>query len=95
MLVFQFRDPTPIEALVLANDYDRAAAVFSRYLDEHDGDPDTLLWRELPLDNLADAAVGPVREALGLAREGIVTCDADGRWVFATPLGDHTAADEG
>jgi len=87
MLIFQMRDPTPIEAFVLAPDYDRASALFQEHLRAHGGDPDTLLWRELRLEHLEHDDEAAVREAVELAREGLVTCDAAGRWSFLTPLG--------
>lgn len=88
MLIFQMRDLTPIEALVLATDYDRASEMFEQHLRAHGGDPDALLFRELDLKHLASAARKAVQEALGLARGGLVICDAADHWVFVTPLGD-------
>lgn len=88
MRLFEFRDPTPIEAFVLAPDYDRATELFERHLTAHNGDPDTLLYREWSADNLGETEGSNLREALALNREGLVTCDAEGRWVFITPLGD-------
>jgi len=46
------------------------------------------MWRGLNLDHLEDAARTPVRQALDLGREGLITCDASGLWSFLTPLGD-------
>lgn len=86
--IFQMRDLTPIEALVLAIDYDRASELFGQHLRAHGGDPDALLYREVDLKHLEDAAREAVQEALGLARDGLVICDAADRWVFVTPLGD-------
>lgn len=88
LLIFEMRDLTPIEAFVLAPDYDRASEMFGQHLLARGGDPDALLYRELDLQHLEDAARGAVQEALGLAREGLVICDAADRWVFVTPLGD-------
>jgi hypothetical protein len=88
LLIFQMRDLTPIEAIVLAIDYDRASELFGQHLRAHGGDPDALLYRELDLEHLEDAAREAVHEALGLAREGLVTCDAADQWVFVMPLGD-------
>ena len=88
MRLFEFRDPTPIEAFVLAWEYDHAAEIFQLHLKAHGGDPDTLLWREWPLGDLGEPEQSIVREALALDREGLLTCDAAGRWVFVTPLGD-------
>jgi hypothetical protein len=87
LLIYQMRDLTPIEAFVLAPDYDRASGVFGQHLLAHGGDPDALLYRELDLQDLADAARNAVEEALSLGREGVVICDAAERWVFVTPLG--------
>jgi len=96
MRLFQFRDLTPIEAYVLALDYDCAAELFELHLQAHGGDPDTLLWRELSLGNLGDTEQSIVGEASALDRKGLVTSDAAGCWVFVTPLGDVTnAADLG
>lgn len=86
MRIFQMRDLTPIEALVLAADYDRASEMFEQHLRAHGGDPDALLYRELDLKHLEDAARRAVEEALGLAREGLVICDAADHWAFLTPL---------
>lgn len=92
MLVFQMRDPTPIEAYVLAADYDRAFEIFEMHLTAHGGDPDTLLWREWSVDNLGEPELSVVREAMELRREGLLTCDAQGRWAFTTPTGDYGEA---
>lgn len=89
MRIFEMRDMTPVEAFVLAPDYDRAFALFEQHLRAHGGDPDALLWRELDLDQLQDDAEAAVQEALGLAREGLVTCDTMGQWVFVMPVGDR------
>jgi hypothetical protein len=86
--IFQMRDLTPIEALVVAIDYDRASELFGQHLRAHGGDPDALLYREVDLEHLEDAARKAVEGALGMAREGLVICDAADRWVFVTPLGD-------
>ena len=94
MAIFEFRDPTPIEAFVLAADQDDATEVFEEYVLAHGGDPDTLLWREWQLDNLSEPEQSIIREALALNREGLVSCDAEGRWVFVTPLGVQQGADE-
>jgi hypothetical protein len=88
MRIFQMRDLTPIEALVLASDYDRASELFQQHLRAHGGDPDALLYRELDLKHLEDAARKAVEEALGLARDGLVVCDAADQWVFVMPLGE-------
>lgn len=88
MHIFQFRDPTPIEALVIATDQDAATAIFENYVRACDGDPDTLLWRELSMEHLEDLAAAAVREALDLRRAGLVTCDAHGCWAFITPIGE-------
>ena len=88
MLIFQMRDLTPIEALVLATDYDRASEMFEQHLRAHGGDPDALMFRGLDLKHLESAARKAVQEALGLAREGLVICDAADQWVFVMPLGD-------
>jgi hypothetical protein len=86
--IFQMRDLTPIEAFVLAIDCDRASELFGQHLRAHGGDPDALLYREFDAEHLEDAAREAVEEALGVAREGLVICDAADRWVFVTPLGD-------
>lgn len=93
MLIFEFRDTTPIEALVIAEDQEAATGIFQRYLRAHDGDPDTLLWRQLQLDHLTDEAGVAVREALGLARAGLISCDALGNWAFVIPLGEPLEPD--
>ena len=86
--LFQFRDLAEIEAFVLAKDCDRATELFQAHLLAHGGDPDALLWREWPHNDLGEPERSIVREALALRREGLLTCDAEGRWVFVTPLGD-------
>lgn len=88
MLIFQMRDLTPIEALILATDYDRASEMFEQHLRAHGGDPDALMFRELDLKHLESAARKAVQEALGLAREGLVICDAADQWIFVMPLGN-------
>lgn len=89
MLIVQMRDPTPIEAFVLAADHERASELFEQHLLAHGGDPDTLLYREVGLEHLENDACAAVREALELSREGLVTCDAQGCWAFLIPLGGH------
>ncbi len=87
MLVFEFRDMTPIEAFVLAQDDERAAEMFQSHLQAHGGDPDTLMWRERSVDYLGEVEGRVISEALAIDREGLVSCDASGRWVFVTALG--------
>jgi hypothetical protein len=86
--IYQMRDLTPIEALVLAVDYDRASELFGQHLVAHGGDPDALMYRNLDLDHLEDAARNAVEEALGIGREGLVVSDAAGQWAFVSPLGE-------
>ena len=93
MVIFEFRDTTPIEAFVLAKDYDRATNMFEMHLAAHGGDPDTLLFRAWPLKDLGEPEQRVVREALAFNREGLLTCDANNRWVFVTPLGDCREAE--
>jgi hypothetical protein len=87
--IFQMRDLTPIEAFVLAAGYDRAQELFEQHLLAHGGDPDALLYREVGLEHLDEPANDAVHEALDIGWEGLVTCDANGRWSFVTPLGSH------
>ena len=94
MGIFEFRDPTPIEAFVLAANQDDATELFEEYVLAQGGDPDTLLWREWQLGNLSEPEQSIIREALTLNREGLVSCDAEERWNFVTPLGDRLGADE-
>lgn len=93
MVIFEFRDPTPIEAFVLASDYERAAEMFRLHLRAHGGDPDTLLYRQWPLEDLGEPEQRVVSEALAIDREGLLTCDAKNRWVFLIPLGDSRKAE--
>ena len=86
MCLFEFRDPTPIEAFVIAKDVDRALAMFSLHLKAHGGDPDTVLWRERDLDDLGEAQQLALEEAETIHREGLVIVDGSGRWVFLVPL---------
>ena len=92
MRIFEFRDPTPIEALVIASDEEAASAIFQMYLRAHGGDPDTLLFRQLQMLHLQDLAAEAVGEALDLGREGLIICDAADQWVFVVPLGDRVPA---
>ena len=92
MRLFEFRDPTPIEAFVLALDCDRATEIFQMHLTAHGGDPDTLMWREWPEDDLGEPERSIISEVLALHREGLLTCDAKGLWVFVTPVGDEAKA---
>ncbi|MCH8615907.1 hypothetical protein LZ016_07315 [Sphingomonas sp. SM33] len=90
--IFEMRDPTPIEAFVLAADFDRASELFGLHLQAHGGDRDSLLYREWSIDALPNPGQSVVREALELHREGLLTSDAVGRWVFITPLADRSVA---
>jgi len=87
--IFQMRDLTPIEAFVLAADYDRASELFEQHLRAHGGDPDAVLYREVELQHLDEPANDAVYEALELDCEGLVTLDANRRWVFVLPLADR------
>jgi hypothetical protein len=94
LMVFQMRDLTSIEALVLALDYERAWELFGQHLLAHGGDPDALMFRGLDLDQLEDDARKSVEEVLDLGREGLVVCDAAGQWAFVTPLGARNTLDD-
>lgn len=85
--MFEFRDFGEIEAFVLAADQDDATELFEEHVLAHGGDPDSLLWREWPIGNLGEPEQTVIREAMGLGREGLLTCDAGGRWAFTTPIG--------
>lgn len=88
MLIFQMRDLGEIEAFVLAADYDRAFELFEQYLRAHGGDTDSLLYHELELHQIkGEAANDAVYEALDFDSEGLVLCDANGRWAFVRPFG--------
>lgn len=87
--IFEMRDLTPIEAFVLASDYDRASELFEQHLRTHGGDPDALLYRDVELEHLNEPANDVVHKALDIGCEGLVVCDANGRWSFVTPLGSH------
>jgi hypothetical protein len=89
MRIFQMRDLAEIEALVLASDQERAAELFAQHLLAQGGDPDAVMYREVSLDNLEEPANDAVNEALDIGWDGLVTCDAQGRWAFTTPLGSH------
>lgn len=92
--IWQFRGVgTEIEAFVLAGDYDPACELFQNHLRLHGGDPDTLLFRELEVDHLDEAAAIAVREALAVDRDGLVTHDEMRGWLFITPLGDRSSED--
>jgi hypothetical protein len=93
LMIFQMRDLTPIEALVLSVDYERASELFGHHLVAHGGDPDALMFRGLSRDQLEDDARNAVEEALGLGREGLVVRDAAGQWAFVTPLGAPNTLD--
>ena len=87
LIIFEFRDLTPIEAFVLASRYEPAAEIFRLHLLAKGGDPDALLYRQWPLRDLGEPEQSKIREALALQREGLLTWDTVGRWVFAIPLG--------
>jgi len=90
--IFQMRDLTPIEAFVLAADYDRASELFEQHLRTHGSDPDAVLYREVELQHLEEPANDAVYEALDIGWEGLVTCDAAGRWSFVAPLGGQAGS---
>ena len=85
--VFEFRDLGEIEAFVLAADQDDATVLFEEHVLSHGGDPDSCLWREWSMDNFGEPEQSVVREAMGLGRQGLLACDAGGRWAFTTPIG--------
>ena len=85
--IFQFRDSSEIEALVLAVDFVRAEELFTIHLQEYGGDPDTLLFRELSLEQLEDSECAVVKQALDLGVDGLVVYGEQDRWFFVTPLG--------
>jgi hypothetical protein len=87
------REPSlPLEAFVLAPDQERAAGLFELYVRAHGGDPDTLLWREWPVEQLDDPERSIIQRALELGGQGLLTPDVLERWAFITPLGDTPAA---
>ena len=87
MIIFEFRDFTPIEAFVLAPNLDRAEELFDRHLQTHGGDPKTIMWRQWLIDDISKPEQLYVREALAIGRAGLLTTGGDGRWVFVTPIG--------
>lgn len=93
MGIFEFRDLAEREAFVLAADADRGTAMFKLYLQANGGDPDTVMWRGRDWDDLEEGERTAIGEAFSIDREGLLSCDAAGRWVFIIPLGDHE--DEG
>lgn len=95
MRIFQFRDPTPIEALVLACNEEDATELFQAYVIEQHGDPDTLLWRELTLDHLESDVVAGVRDALKLDRAGVLHGQGEHQLVFVIPVGNVSSAEAG
>lgn len=102
MHIFLFREipekgrRTAMEFIVLAPDEQRASHLSKDYL-EAEGGPKTVLWRKVGLEHFGGAERAAVKEALGISREGLVTCDLQGRWSFLTPLGawDGAHADKG
>lgn len=86
MIIFEFRDFTPIEAFVLAPDLGRAEELFDLHLQSHGGAPDTIMWRQWLLDDISEPEQSNVREALLLNRAGLLTRGEDGRWLFITPI---------
>ena len=86
MRLFEFRDPTPIEAFALAPSYDRARKMFRRHLQANGGDADTLLWRERSLDDLDQVEQSAIKGAMSIGRPGLVSRVSVGRWVFIIPL---------
>lgn len=89
MRIFQMRDLAEIEAFVLASDQERASELFAQHLLAHDADPDAVMYREVALESLNEPANDAVHEALDMGWDGLVTCDAKGRWAFTTPLGSR------
>ena len=94
MGLFEFRDPKPVEAFVIAKDTDRALAMFKLYLETNGGDPNTVLWRERDLEDLDEAQQLALEEAATIHREGLVIVDGSGRWDFHVPLGDQSNHNE-
>lgn len=92
MGIFEFRDLAEREAFVLAADADRGTAIFMHYLQANGGDPDNLMWRGRDWDDLKEGERAAIGEAFSIDREGVLSRDAAGRWVFIVPLGDHEAA---
>jgi hypothetical protein len=92
MRIFEFRNPTPIQAFGLAPDQDDASELFQEYVLARGGDPDSLLWRELALPHLDEDARAGVRDAMRLNREGLIVREGVGRWAFVIPVGGDEAA---
>ena len=84
--IFQMRDLGGIEAFVLADDHDAASAMFEQHLRAHGGDPDAIMFRQVELDQVDEAAVTAVSEALSIGQAGVVSCDEHDRWSFLIPL---------
>lgn len=87
MYIFQFRDLSEREAFVLAADAGRGTAIFKCHLAANGGDPDSIMWRGRDWDDLEDGEQAVIGEAFGFEREGLLSCDVAGRWVFIIPLG--------
>lgn len=82
--IFEMRDLESFEGFVLASDAKRALEIFERCAWIVDGDPDNVMFRELEIQQIDGAANDAVYEALEFDLEGVVTCDGDGGWVFAS-----------
>jgi hypothetical protein len=92
MRIFQMREPSSaIEAFVIAVGQATAARVFEEYVRAYEGDPDQLLWRELPLTQFEDPELGVLTDALELGRTAVISPDFLGRWAAIVPLGADNA----
>ncbi|GAA4756818.1 hypothetical protein GCM10023264_25790 [Sphingomonas daechungensis] len=85
--ISEMRDLGTVEAFVLAADVDRASEIFEHYLWVVGGDPDTIMLRELELQQLNEPANDAVYEALEFGCEGLVLRDPDGEWGFVSAEG--------
>lgn len=92
MGIFEFRDLAQREAFVLAADADRGSAIFKHHLEANGADPDSIMWRGRDWDDLEEAEQTAIGEAFSFDREGLLSCDAAGRWVFIIQLGDREDA---
>lgn len=88
MGIFEFRDLAERHAFVLAADAERGTVIFKHYLTANGGDPDTIMWKQWEWDELDEGQRKAFGDAFSIDREGLLSCDAAGRWVFIVPVGD-------
>jgi hypothetical protein len=88
MQIYQFKggDKFDFDTHIFALTAERACELFVVQLVMNGENPDQMMWREAPFEELKDQDRTQVRKALALGVEGIASRESDGRWIAVPPF---------